>query len=73
MTIQELYQEALTHNYYSLLLVIDYLVIERKVLEMADSDEKLTYYLQGRFSKKLNEYLAEYEKKRNGANETREL
>jgi hypothetical protein len=67
MTIQELYQEALTYNYYSLLLVIDYLVIDRKVLEMNDSEDKLQYYLQDRFSKKLNEYLAEYEKKRNGA------
>jgi hypothetical protein len=67
MTIQELYQEAITHNYYSLLLVIDYLVIERKVLEMTDNDEKLMYYLQDRFSKKLNEFLADYEKKRNGA------
>jgi hypothetical protein len=67
MTVQELYQEALTHNYYSLLLVIDYLVIERKVLEMDDSDEKLAYYLQDRFRNKLNEYLADYEKKRNGA------
>jgi hypothetical protein len=66
MTIQEIYQEALTYNYYSLHLVIDYLVIERKVLEMTDSNEKLLYYLQDRFSKKLNEYLADYEKKRNG-------
>jgi hypothetical protein len=73
MTIQELYDEAKKYNYYSLVLLIDYLVDEQKVLEMNDSDSKINYYLQDRFSKKLNEHLAEYQKKRNGADETSKL
>jgi hypothetical protein len=67
MTVRELYQEAILGKHHSLQLLIDYLVNERKVLEMNDSEEKIHYYLQDRFSKKLNEYLAEYQKKRNGA------
>jgi hypothetical protein len=64
MTIQEIYDEAKQGNYYSLILLIDFLVKEKKVLELSDSEEKLTYYLQDRFHKKLNEYLAEYEQRR---------
>lgn len=59
--IKELYHEAIKHNHYSLTLFIDYLVNERKVLKMTDSEERLTYYLQDRFAVKMNAYLAEYE------------
>lgn len=57
MDIKELYQ----YKYYSLNLLIDYLVNERKVLKMTDSTERLTYFLQDKFAKKMNEYLTEYE------------
>lgn len=63
--IEDLYQFAVTKHYYSLELVIEYLVNEKKVLKMSDDEEKLQYYLQDRFSKKLNEYLSEYERVRN--------
>lgn len=65
MTVREAYLEAIIGKHYSLQLVIDYLVNERKVLEMTDPQEKLTYYLQDKFHKKMNEYLIEYERKRN--------
>lgn len=65
MTVREAYLEAIIGKHYSLQLVIDYLVNERKVLEMTDTQEKLTYYLQDKFHKKMNEYLIEYERKRN--------
>jgi hypothetical protein len=64
--IEELYHEAIKHNHYSLKLLIEYLVNERKILKMTDSEEKLTYYLQDRFANKMNEYLKEYEERRNG-------
>lgn len=64
MTVQEHYNEAVKYGYYSLVLLIDYLVLERKVLKMNDNEDKLTYYLQDRFKVKLNEYLAAYERKR---------
>lgn len=64
MIIQEYYDEAKKYEYHSLVLLIDYLVNERKVLEMTDSEEKLTYFLQDKFAKKLNEHLLEYERVR---------
>ena len=62
MTIQEYYTEAKEHNHYSLALLIEYLVNERKVLKMEDAAEKLTYYLQDRFANKMNAYLSDYER-----------
>jgi hypothetical protein len=64
MTVQEIYNES--SEFPSLKLLIDYLVNEKKVLKMTDNEEKLTYFLQEKFHKKLNEYLSEYEVKRNG-------
>lgn len=65
MMIRDYYHEAIEHNHYSLKLLIDYLVDERKVLKMTDDSEKLTYFLQDKFARKMNEYLSEYEVKRN--------
>lgn len=64
MRVQDYYEEAKEYKHYSLVLLIEYLVYERKVLQMTDQQEKLSYYLQDRFQAKMNEYLAEYEKKR---------
>jgi hypothetical protein len=69
MTIQELYVEG--KDFPSLLLLLDYLVHERKVVSMTDSIEKLTYYMQPKFHKKMNEYLDEY--KRSGTDGARGL
>lgn len=66
MTVRDLYMEAIIGKHYSLQLVIDYLVNERKVLEMTDPQEKLTYYLQEKFRKKMDEYLVEFEKVKRG-------
>jgi hypothetical protein len=63
--IEELYHETIKHNHYSLKLLIEYLVNERKILKMTDSEDKLTYYLQDRFAVQMNQYLADYEVKRN--------
>jgi hypothetical protein len=64
-TVQDSYLFAIKYNYYSLQLLIDYLVKERKVLKMSDDENKLKYYLQDRFANKMNEYLKAYEVKRN--------
>lgn len=61
MTVRDIYHECIKHKHHSLKLMIDYLVNERKVLKMTDDEEKLTYYLQEKFAKKMNEYLAEFE------------
>jgi hypothetical protein len=67
VTIRELYAEALMGKHYSLQLVIELLVNEKKVLTMADEDEKLSFYLQDKFANKMNEHLLAYESKKFGS------
>jgi hypothetical protein len=62
MTTQELYEQG--KEFPSLILLINYLVHERKVVSMADSIDKLHYYMQPNFHKKMNEYLDEYRRNR---------
>ena len=61
-TVHDWYKEA-KGQHYGLTLLIEYLVCEKKVLKMEDATENLTYFLQDRFSNKMNEYLREYEEK----------
>jgi hypothetical protein len=63
MMVRDLYQEAVKNNHYSLKLMIEYLINERKVLKMTDNSEQLTYYLQDKFAKRMNEYLADYKER----------
>jgi hypothetical protein len=65
MTIQEIYLIAKKENHYSLVLLIEFLTLEKKVLKGNDTEDKLTYYLQDKFHRKMNNHLAEYEVKRN--------
>jgi hypothetical protein len=65
MTVREWYEEALISKFYSLRLLIEFLVYEKKVIKFEDDEAKLKYYLQDRFAKKMNEYLSVYEVKRN--------
>lgn len=64
MTVQDWYNEA-KGQHYSLALLIEFLVYEKKVLKMESSTEDLTYFLQDKFAKKMNEHLREYEVKGN--------
>lgn len=64
MIVKDHYVESIKHEYYSLQLFIEFLVCEKKVLKFTDTEDKLTYFLQDKFSKKMNEYLAKYEVKR---------
>ena len=68
VNVRELYAEALQYpeHSYSLILLIEFLVEEKKVLKLNDSVDKLTYYLQDRFAVKLNQHLAEYEGRKKG-------
>lgn len=62
MKIQELYKEAKEH--YSLRLLIEYLVHERKILSMSDGVDKLHHYTQEKYWAKMGEYLRKYEEER---------
>lgn len=65
-SVREIYLEAMIGKHTSLVLLIDYLVKDKQVLKLEDPQERLTYFLQDRFQNKMNEYLKEYEVKRNG-------
>ncbi|AEH46760.1 hypothetical protein Geoth_0762 [Parageobacillus thermoglucosidasius C56-YS93] len=65
MTIQELYEEAIKDNHYSLWLLINFLMFEKRVIKPTDDASVLDYYLQERFKNKMNAYLLEYERKLN--------
>lgn len=65
MTVRELYLEAISNDHNSLQLLIRFLVYEKKVVSFDDSQEKIEYYLQEEFSKKMNEYLYDFKVKEN--------
>jgi hypothetical protein len=60
MTVREIYQEAISNDHNSLQMLIRFLVYEKKVICFEDSQEKIEYYLQEKFSKKMNEYLYQF-------------
>ncbi|MDQ8092272.1 MULTISPECIES: hypothetical protein [Bacillus amyloliquefaciens group] len=62
MTIRDWYEAALRHNYYSLILLIEFLVYEKKTVRLQDSEEALNFYLQKKFKDRMNAYLLEYER-----------
>jgi hypothetical protein len=67
MTIQELYEDSIVYEYHWLEVTIEFLVKEKQVLKMTDNADKVTYYLQDKFSSKMNEHLEKYERERNYA------
>jgi hypothetical protein len=67
VTLRELYAEALMGKHLGLQLLIEFLVNEKKVLTMADDEEKLAFYIQEKFIHKMNEHLIAYESKKHGS------
>ncbi|MCC2931628.1 hypothetical protein ABE197_04650 [Bacillus subtilis] len=63
MTVREWYQAALQYNYYSLILLIEFLVYEKKTIQLEDSEQALNFYMQERFKTKMNTCLLEYQTK----------
>jgi hypothetical protein len=66
VTLRELYAESLMGKHYALQLLIEFLVNEKKVLSMIDDEEKIFFYLQEKFTTKMNAHLSEFENKRTG-------
>jgi hypothetical protein len=64
MTVRDLYEVAIEYNCENLILAIEFLTEEKKALKLTDTIDKFTYYFQDKFIVKMNEYLAEYEKRR---------
>jgi hypothetical protein len=67
MTVKEMYEDSIMYEYYWLEVTIEFLVMEKQVLKMEDNADRITYYLQDKFSKKMNEHLEKYERERNYA------
>lgn len=65
MTVRDWYREALQHNYYSLILLIEFLVYEKKTIRLQDPEQALNFYLQEKFKDKMNAYLLAYEQQIN--------
>lgn len=63
-TIGDHYLDAIKYKLDVLVLFIDFLVREKKVLTFDDPIDALDYYYQPKFAKKMNEYLAAYQEKR---------
>lgn len=63
-TLKALYEDAIIYDQPYVLLLIDLLVLEKKVLTMNDSIEKLDYYMQDKWKDYVNQHLQEYKKKR---------
>jgi hypothetical protein len=64
MRVQDCYNGAKEYGYNSLVLLIDYLVNERKVLKMTSNSEELQHYLKDKYAKAMNNYLSQYEERR---------
>jgi hypothetical protein len=64
MTVREWYEGAILGKHHSLILLVEFLVYEKKALTFEDSTGKLQYFLEDRFAAKMNAYLSDYEEKR---------
>ncbi|WAT23150.1 hypothetical protein O0R52_09405 [Bacillus halotolerans] len=73
MTVRDWYRVALRHNYYSLILLIEFLVYEKKTISLQDPEQALNFYLQERFKDKMNAYLLAYEQQINRGGRALEL
>lgn len=63
MTVKDWYNEAMTFNYYALILLIEFLVYEKAVIKWTDQEDKLFFYLQTKFHSRMNEHLKTYHTK----------
>lgn len=66
MTVDDIYSEAVNQKTKSIILLIEYLVTERKVIRFDDDVSKLDYFMQEKYRRKMLEYLSMYEEQKNG-------
>lgn len=64
MTIRELYIEAIKGKEQSLLLLLDFLVKEKKTVKWEDDDSVLDIYFKPNNREKMNRLLLEYKERR---------
>lgn len=60
MRISELWNDAFTDNHFSLALLLDFLLHEKKVIKFDDDISVLARYTSEKNRKAMNEFLHEY-------------
>lgn len=65
MTLRDYYKEALINNFYSLILLIEFLVNEKKVHQLSDDASVLNKYYLPQHRERMTGLLTEYHNKRN--------
>lgn len=63
MNIRELYKEAILNNFESLQILIEFIVLEKKVNTFEDDITTLDVYFLPKHKKRMNKLLNEYKKR----------
>lgn len=64
MTVSEVMIEAILHNHSSMLLLIDFLVEEKKTIKLTDNADNLNLYLLPKHQERINGLLSAYIERR---------
>ena len=60
MKLREVYQEAIKQNFYSLCLLLEFLILEKQVLTWDDLDSGLDLYFKPNNRPRMTKLLQEY-------------
>jgi len=60
MKLREIYQEAIKQNFPSLCLLLEFLILEKKVLTWDDHDSELDLYFKQNNKPRMSKLLKEY-------------
>lgn len=60
MKVRELYREAMSDDQATLVMILDFLIKERKSLSLDDDVSRFNFMLDDKYKNKLNELLIEY-------------
>jgi hypothetical protein len=63
MNLREVYEQSILQNFESLSLLIEYLVLEKKVLDWESDKKELDRYLAPRNYERMTKLLLEYQNK----------
>lgn len=66
MTVGDMLQDGKENGFYSVILLINFLVNEKKVVTLSDDVKALDLYLLPKHRDKMNEHLRHYINKLNG-------
>ena len=67
MTVRDVMKELIRLNCSYTLLALDFLINEKRVITLDDDIKKAQWYFQPRFKKKMDMYIADYKRKKEGA------